>query len=100
MGRNKPYSIFNLIVGALIMFVNLYWIKENLRIYWLYNTTTDVLLFLPDWALLVSAAFGLLGMTLAVQVIENKMGPLIGLFLELILFVFGVFFETFSIMLG
>lgn len=96
MARNKPYSIFNLICGVLILFVNLYWIGHNARLYWNYRDTSILYIFRqPDWVLFMHVIWGCVGLWLGVQVINNKIGPLKGVLFQLSIVVFWTLSELF-----
>lgn len=96
MGRSRPYGIFNLLIGALIMFVNLYWIEQHATLYWLYHyTTVNFVYMLPDWALFIQSASGILGIYLSIQVIENKVGPWKGLLLQFAIMILWTLLDFF-----
>lgn len=84
MGRSQPYSILNLICGALILVVNLYWIVHNMRLYWNYSDASILYIFRqPDWVIFMHIAWGCVGLWLGVRVIKNKIGPLKGILFQL-----------------
>lgn len=76
----RAYSLFNLITGALMLFINLYWIMHNVRLYRLYHYTTVLFVIMhPDWMLVANVLVGISGVFIAISVIEKRMRPMYGL---------------------
>jgi len=92
MGTKKPY--WNLIIGILIILLNLYWIYDNVNLYYLYHyTQIDFFIMIPDWVLLINTILGAIGIFIGARVILQKITIKKAIKIELVLILFGGFLD-------
>ena len=81
---------WNLITGLIIIFINLYWIWDNLYLLYLYHYSSVLFLIMfPDWLLILNAIFGLIGVFIGSKVIRKKMKIQQGILIDLVILLIG-----------
>jgi len=73
MSDNSNFN-WNLITGLILIFINSYWVWDNLHLLYLYHYT-GILFFImfPDWVLFTNAIIGIIGIGIGVMVLKRKM---------------------------
>jgi len=73
MSDNSNFN-WNLITGLILIFINSYWVWDNLHLLYLYHYTgTLFFIMFPDWVLFTNAIIGIIGIGIGVMVLKRKM---------------------------
>ena len=76
---------WNLITGLILLFINAYWIWDNLYLLYLYHYSSILFsIMFPDWILIVNAILGLFGVIIGFKVIRKKMKIRKGILIDLL----------------
>ena len=81
---------WNLITGLVILFINVYWIWDNLYLLYLYHYSSVLFLIMfPDWTLISNAVLGFIGIFIGIKMIRKKMKIKQGILIDLLILAIG-----------
>ncbi len=81
---------WSLISGMIMIFFNLYWIWFSMHLWYLYNYTDILFLFMyPDWVLYFNSGLGLIGILIGIGIVKVKIKIKLGILIDIAFIILG-----------